>query len=66
LAKHHFYRPGSNSPHHQVPAATEFLIGVTAIAGCFAGSAIIVAWLTCLPWLVEAASAGVNVASAYA
>jgi hypothetical protein len=46
MAKHHSRRPGSNSQHHQVPAATEFLIGVAAIAGCFAGNAIIVAWLT--------------------
>ncbi|MGC1350942.1 MAG: hypothetical protein WA858_14335 [Xanthobacteraceae bacterium] len=37
MAKHHSRRPGSNSQYHQVSAATEFLIGVAAIAGCFAG-----------------------------
>jgi hypothetical protein len=66
MAKHHSRRPGSNSQYHQVSAATEFLIGVAAIAGCLPVSAIIVAWLTYLPRLVEAASARVNVASAYA
>jgi hypothetical protein len=70
MTKQSFLRRESSSRRdqrvRQVPAATELLVGVVAIAGWFAGSAIIVAWLTCLPWLVESASAAANVAATYA